>query len=157
MGRPPADYASTILKPSSWGGAIELAVVADDQNVEVWSIEVASGRVDRFGEGKGYSEAVMVVYSGIHYDALTLSFVEPSGDGGGSLEFDTTRFSLVNGEADSMLAAALTLVKGMRDDHAYTDTATFALKCEQCGVGLQGEKEARGHAEKTGHTRFGEY
>lgn len=33
----------------------------------------------------------------------------------------------------------------------------FRLKCEVCGEGLVGEKEARDHASDTSHTRFGEY
>lgn len=62
LGLPPAAYISTILKPSSWGGAIELAVLANEFGVEICSVDVQSGRVDRFGAGEG---RVWVVYSGI--------------------------------------------------------------------------------------------
>lgn len=159
LGRPPADYAATILRPTSWGGAIELSIFASAFHTEVWSIDVASSRVDRFGEGQGYDRAVMVVYSGIHYDALTLAPAEllQAGVVGTTLDFDTTSFSITNGQADELLVAANTLVAGMRAEHAYTDTATFLLRCQQCQLGIKGEKEARSHAEQTGHTQFGEY
>lgn len=70
--------------------------------------------------------------------------------------------------------AAKKLADILRSKKAYTNTTTFDLKCEvgrctlffmlsdaeilqQCGQGLKGEKEARAHAEQTGHVRFGEY
>lgn len=31
------------------------------------------------------------------------------------------------------------------------------LKCGECGTALKGEKEARQHAESSGHTSFTEY
>lgn len=31
------------------------------------------------------------------------------------------------------------------------------LKCDVCGKAIIGEKEAKSHAEETGHARFGEY
>jgi ubiquitin thioesterase OTU1 len=60
-------------------------------------------------------------------------------------------------DKDPVLAAAKKLATILRQKKAYTNTATFDLKCEQCGQGLKGEKGAREHAEATGHVRFGEY
>jgi hypothetical protein len=42
----------------------------------------------------------------------------------------------------------------LKDDHYYTDTATFDLKCGVCGVGLKGEKGAREHAMSTGRKLY---
>lgn len=94
------------------------------------------------------------------YDALTftyldvvpsLTFPPPN------LEFDQTSFPSSLDFSQDMLAAALELVGQLRQEHAYTDAATFTLKCEVCKRALVGEKEARKHAEETGHTNFGEY
>ncbi|SRR6266550_885538 len=77
-------------------------------------------------------------------------------------------------DKDANLIAAKKLADTLRAKKAYTNTATFDLKCEVskilhitvcspqnigqvCGTGLKGEKEARAHAEQTGHVRFGEY
>lgn len=76
--------------------------------------------------------------------------------------------------SDDMLATALKLVAKLRATHSYTDAATFTLvlpyfsyrpvsdalgrlKCDVCGKAIVGEKEAKSHAEETGHARFGEY
>jgi ubiquitin thioesterase OTU1 len=44
------------------------------------------------------------------------------------------------------LAATLELARKLKDLHYYTDTATFALRCEVCAKGLVGEKEAKERA-----------
>src|SRR5690349_16525903 len=43
-------------------------------------------------------------------------------------------------ETDSILTAAKKLATKLREKKAFTNTATFDLKCEQCGQGLKGEK-----------------
>ncbi|KWU46431.1 OTU-domain-containing protein [Rhodotorula sp. JG-1b] len=157
LGRSPADYIATILKPSSWGGAIELSIFAKHFSTEIWSIDVQTGRVDRFGQDAGYDTFVLLIYSGIHYDALTLSFTLPEPSSSfppPNLDFDTTVFPRWQ---EGILSAAQRLVGDLRKEHAYTDTATFALQCGVCRQALKGEKEARTHAEQTGHTSFTEY
>lgn len=44
----PQKYVSTILKPQTWGGAIELALLATHFQTEIASVDVETGRVDRF-------------------------------------------------------------------------------------------------------------
>ena len=74
-------------------------------------------------------------------------------------DFHTPVFPIVGDDArsDPILQAASELVGKLRAKRAYTNTATFDLKCEICKKGLKGEKEARAHATETGHTSFGEY
>lgn len=72
-----------------------------------------------------------------------------------SLEFDQTMFSRV--DDGFALAATIELAHKLRDNHYYTDTAGFALRCEVCKRALRGEKEAQDHAKQTGHTQFGEF
>ncbi|EFP83420.2 uncharacterized protein PGTG_08606 [Puccinia graminis f. sp. tritici CRL 75-36-700-3] len=160
LGRDPDLYISKILDKDVWGGAIELAILADHFQTEICSIDVQTGRVDRFGQSHNYANRIFLVYSGIHYDAITLSPIPPEELSNQStcfppeLDFDTTIFP---SDEDSFLHAALQLVSQLRQMHYYTDTASFSLRCEICKVALVGEKDARSHAESTGHTQFGEY
>jgi len=57
----------------------------------------------------------------------------------------------------AILEGSLKLAGKLREKKKFTNTATFDLKCEICGVGLIGEKGAREHAKATGHSSFGEY
>jgi ubiquitin thioesterase OTU1 len=139
--RPVEEYISAIQKPSTWGGAIELSIFSSHFSTEISSFDVQSGRIDRFGEGQ-YDNRCILIYSGIHYDALSLS---PSK--GAPASFHTTVFPVHD---DSVLDAARKLVDGLKGRHYYTDTATFDLRCGVCGVGLKGEKGAREHAMSTG-------
>ncbi|KAL1933376.1 hypothetical protein VTP01DRAFT_7466 [Rhizomucor pusillus] len=148
LGQDRDKYIQWIQQDSSWGGAIELAILSAYYGVEIDSIDVQTGRIDKFGEGR-YPERVLVVYSGIHYDALGLS---PAA--GFPPAFDQTRFNTSDNE---ILIAAQELVEKLRRKHKYTDVANFTLKCDQCQAGLVGEKDARAHAASTGHTQFVEY
>ena len=44
----PKEYISKILSPMTWGGGIELSVLARYFNTEISSVDVETGRVDRF-------------------------------------------------------------------------------------------------------------
>lgn len=73
---PPAQYITTISKPSTWGGAIELSVLAKHYRVEIASIDVETGRIDRFtppAASHTPGMRALLIYSGIHYDAATLA------------------------------------------------------------------------------------
>lgn len=74
--RPRQAYVDTILRPSSWGGAIELAIFAKRYQVELCSIDVQTGRIDRFGDGDGYSSMGIVVYSGIRKGCVQVNDAE---------------------------------------------------------------------------------
>ncbi|KAL1413133.1 ubiquitin-specific protease otu1 [Vanrija albida] len=148
LGRPRDEYITKILHKDTWGGAIELSIFAQHYKTEICSFDVATGRCDRFGEGS-YESRCLLVYSGIHYDAITLSPLETSPP-----SFHTTVFPV---NEDDILPTAEKLVTTLRKRHYFTDTANFDLKCGVCGVGLKGEKGAREHAMQTGHVDFGEY
>ncbi|KZO90517.1 hypothetical protein CALVIDRAFT_542634 [Calocera viscosa TUFC12733] len=153
LGQSPDSYATAIQKPQTWGGAIELALFSKAFGVEIWSWDVETGRLDRFGQGDGWENRVLLVYSGIHYDAMTLAPMP-----GAPADFHTTTFPTpFPGVPDTIADAAKKLVGKLRTKRKFTNTATFDLKCEICGKGLKGEKEARVHAQETGHTAFGEY
>ncbi|KIM25348.1 hypothetical protein M408DRAFT_331259 [Serendipita vermifera MAFF 305830] len=150
LGRPQQEYIRTITSSSAWGGAIELAIFSEHYQTEITSIDVETGRCDRFGEGQNpHPSRAILLYSGIHYDAISLSPMPNA-----PLDFHTTVFPVSDAP---ILEGSLKLASQLRQKKKFTNTATFDLKCEQCGVGLVGEKGAREHAAQTGHTSFGEY
>uniref|UniRef100_V5EQE8 Ubiquitin thioesterase OTU n=1 Tax=Kalmanozyma brasiliensis (strain GHG001) TaxID=1365824 RepID=V5EQE8_KALBG len=151
LGQPREAYISKILSPQTWGGAIELSILSAHFQVEIDSIDVATGTVHRFGEDIAYENRGLVVYSGIHYDALTLI-----DDGNETTIFPNLTALGLKEDEDEVLAAAKELCKELKRRRYYTDTASFSLKCKQCGKGLTGEKEAVQHAKQTGHGDFGE-
>ncbi|KAF9527001.1 hypothetical protein CPB83DRAFT_856962 [Crepidotus variabilis] len=155
LGMPPPKYIETISKPSSWGGAIELSILAQHYQTEIASIDVETGRIDHFTPPGDFSASMrcILIYSGIHYDAASLAPMRDAPD-----EWHQTLFEIKSSDdSDPILVAAKKLADILRSKKAFTNTSTFDLKCEQCGKGLKGEKEARVHAEQTGHTQFGEY
>ncbi|KIY67551.1 OTU-domain-containing protein [Cylindrobasidium torrendii FP15055 ss-10] len=154
LGRPVDEYISIIQKPQTWGGAIELTILANHYSTEIASIDVETGRIDHFTPtGADSGNRCIVIYSGIHYDAATLSPMLEAPD-----EWHQTVFPVKSkDDDDSVLVAGKKLADKLRERKAFTNTSTFDLKCEDCGKGLKGEKEARQHAESTGHVNFGEY
>ncbi|EJD02481.1 OTU-domain-containing protein [Fomitiporia mediterranea MF3/22] len=155
LGLPREQYIQNILKPSSWGGAIELSILAKYYSTEIASIDVETGRIDRFEPTTGKaSTRCILIYSGIHYDAASIApMVDAPPD------FHQTVFPIEGEDAqtNNVLGAASKLADKLRAKRAYTNTATFDLRCEICKAGLKGEKGAREHAMQTGHTAFGEY
>jgi ubiquitin thioesterase OTU1 len=142
LGRPPREYAAHIRAPAAWGGGIELAVLAARHGVELAAIEIRSGAVYVFGEGKGALKRGWLVFDGTHYDPLTR---------GG----DAPRLCAAD-DADT-LAEAVALARAMRERHEFTDLEAFTLRCGVCAQGVVGEAGALAHAKATSHTNFTEY
>ena len=124
---PREEYIRTILSPNSWGGAIELTILAAHYRTEITSIDVESGRIDRFGandDGASPSR-VLLIYSGIHYDAAVLA---PAPDA--PQEFCASVVPAGAAEGERVIEALRALAAKLRAKRAYTNTATFDLKCE---------------------------
>lgn len=142
--QPRDDYCRWIKDDTSWGGAIEMSILSKHFDIEICSIDLGNLRIDRFNEGQ--SRRCFLVYSGIHYDTIALS----PGDNA-SPEFDTTVFDA----SDSVvLEKALVLCRILQERNYYTDVAAFRLHCNTCSAILTGEKGAKEHTSRTGHTNF---
>jgi ubiquitin thioesterase OTU1 len=103
---------------------IELSIFSRHYRAEIASIDVETGRIDRFGEDSSYASRVILLYSGIHYDATSLAPTP-----GAPLDFHETLFPVGNVE---ILTAAERLAGKLREQKKFTNTATFLLKCEVC-------------------------
>ncbi|KAK6229725.1 hypothetical protein SCA6_018676 [Theobroma cacao] len=153
LAKPNAEYCSWILDSDKWGGAIELSILADYYGREIAAYDIQTARCDLYGQDKNYSERVMLIYDGLHYDALAMSPFE-----GAPEEFDQTIFAVQrNRTVGPVEGLALNLVKDQQRKRSYTDTANFTLRCGVCQIGVVGQKEAMEHAQATGHVNFQEY
>ncbi|MCJ1407253.1 ubiquitin-specific protease otu1 [Ptychographa xylographoides] len=148
----PDDYCRWIQTSEAWGGAIELDILSRHFDIEICSVDVQTLRVDRFNEGR--PNRCILVYSGIHYDAIAMSPSDPPFDKAyAPLEFDTKVFEAADEE---VLEKAVQLCKVLQGQHYFTDTAGFSVRCNVCGGEFTGEKGATEHAKQTGHYDFGE-
>lgn len=91
-------------------------------------MDVETGRVDHFTPppAKDSGNRCVVVYSGIHYDAATLA---PMLDA--PADFHQTVMPVTGeGDSDSVIVAAKKLADKLRAKRAYTNTATFTIRCQ---------------------------
>ncbi|KAI3820527.1 hypothetical protein L1987_08075 [Smallanthus sonchifolius] len=171
LGKPNEEYCAWILNPEKWGEKFLLLGFGDSLqlffdwcnrafNISrlLWSrncraYDIQTTRCDLYGQEKKYRERVMLIYDGLHYDALAMSPAD-----GAPEEFDQTIFAVnpdrTIGTYESL---ALNLVKDQQRKRSYTVTANFTLRCGVCQIGVIGQKEAVEHAQATGHVNFQEY
>lgn len=153
LGRPNAEYCEWIQYSDSWGGAIELSILSAALGVCIYSGDSQTTRVDSYGaDESGFTERVLVLYDGVHYDALALA---PSA--GADEAFDETVLRRDAPSAAAVDAALATLLAAAQAGRRFTDTSAFTLRCLVCRFPLRGQAAAAEHAQATGHTAFGEY
>ncbi|EFJ40472.1 hypothetical protein VOLCADRAFT_84470 [Volvox carteri f. nagariensis] len=151
LGKDVREYCEWVLRKDKWGGAIELFILSQYYGKEIAAFDIQTKRCDVYGQDKGYSDRALLIYDGLHYDALAVAAFDAAPE-----ELDVTMFSRGGREGAAIMQAAEKLVP----THAvrqFTDTANFTLRCGVCQIGLKGEKEAVEHAKATGHTNFAEY
>lgn len=145
LGRPNEEYVEWIMKEDSWGGAIELSIFCEHFKVEIAVIDIQTQRIDLFGQNKGYTDRILLIYDGIHYDPLLLA--TPNG------AVVQKVFSVTD---SAILTKAQAIAKDAFKMRQYTDVHNITVRCLVCGKGLAGPKETQKHAMDTGHINFGE-
>lgn len=156
LGRPRQDYCDWIRKKDSWGGAIELGILADWYNVRIVCIDIELGNFIRFeNEKEPAKRYIILIYSGIHYDLLSMNEVLSTKDC--DKANDVSNWSLEDSkEEEIILASSQKLCKLLQSQDYATNTTTFRVRCLDCLQILVGEMGASKHAEDTGHVNFGE-
>ncbi|KAL4711707.1 hypothetical protein ACJJTC_003474 [Scirpophaga incertulas] len=144
LGKPNAEYCAWIQQPSSWGGAIEVAILSRFYGLEMAVVDTLNAIINRFGEDKNYGQRVFLLFDGVHYDPL---YLEQS-DGGVQTVFPAEDMDIYQ-EAEQ-------LAKEAKSSRQFTDLNKFTLKCMVCNKFLTGQVEAQKHAKDTMHTSFGE-
>jgi len=150
LGKKNDDYVVYILNPEKWGGAIELAILADNYKAEIAAVEIQSATVYYFGQGKGYKQRAYLMYNGIHYDSLVWNKDGEKGDD----KNDVTIFDVSD---DRVKAQAIAMAKELQKQKQFTNVNSFSLKCDDCSKAFVGAVDATEHAKSTGHRNFSEY
>ncbi|BFG29767.1 hypothetical protein CerSpe_160410 [Prunus speciosa] len=141
LGKPNEEYCAWILDSKKWGGNS----LCSHLSIRLTVQEIALVEKKCF-------ERALLIYDGLHYDALAMSPFE-----GAPEEFDQTIFAVKDNTIGPVEGLALNLVREQQSKRRYTDTANFTLRCGVCQLGLVGQKEAVEHARATGHVHFQEY
>ncbi|KAH9610524.1 hypothetical protein KSS87_000996, partial [Heliosperma pusillum] len=136
LGKPNKEYCSWILDSEKWGGAIELSILSDYYGREIAAYDIQTIRCDLYGQDKNFSERGMLIYDGLHYDALAMSPFE-----GAPEEFDQTIFAVRGDRTIGPIEGlAATFAKEQQRLRKFTDTANFTLRCGVCQIGVKGQK-----------------
>ena len=153
LDQPRDKYCEWIQDEHSWGGYVELTILSQHFEIGIASINVQDGRVDFYNEE--VEKRSILVYSGIHYDAVAVSPNDRLGFGRKtSPDEDIKTFDRHD---DIALAAALELCGVLRSQNYHVDVSTQGttkLKCLQCDWTGNGMDEVSFHVSTTGHTRL---
>ncbi|KAG1665633.1 hypothetical protein FOA52_011227 [Chlamydomonas sp. UWO 241] len=148
-------YCSWIMNRANWGGGIELSILAKHYGREISAMNIESARGHTFGEEAGYPKQVMLIYNGIHYDALAISPGPKASE-----DEDVTEFNPRTKRGKMIIAAAQKLVELTHKGSQFVSNTTghagtkMNLKCADCSSIFSGQGDASKHSEATGHTRF---
>lgn len=137
--RSPEAYAEYIMDSKTWGGSVELTILAEHTSVQLVAVDVENC-VPHFHPAEARGRRAFLLWDGIHYDPLVCG--------------DVTTFDVDDVGA---LQAALDLAATARRQRQFTNVNTFTVQCLVCGAGLRGQQDCVAHAQKTGHTNFGEH
>lgn len=150
LGKSNDDYIEYILKPDTWGGAIELQILAEYFQIEIASIDIKSLRIDCYGETSNFSKRVYILYNGIHYDPLVMNYGENYPD-----DMDITVFNFDDIDAYTKFMEYAKEFKNKGDYVDLIDKPT--LKCSTCEEIFCNQNEAAIHATNTNHWNFDQY
>lgn len=62
------------------GGGIELSILSKHYGRQIDAYDIQTKRCDRYGEQDAYSERVMLIYDGLHYDSLAVAAFDGAPD-----------------------------------------------------------------------------
>lgn len=155
LGRPTEEYCQWILKKDSWGGAIELGILAAYLGIRINCIDIELGNFIKFENEAGNAQNfINLIYSGIHYDLLAANEVLSASDG--DKETDVAVWDIKADSSQYVLEAAHEVCRLLQSKNYATNTTKFRVRCLECYEVLVGEMGASKHANSTGHFRFGE-
>ncbi|CUM62498.1 uncharacterized protein PRCAT00000048001 [Priceomyces carsonii] len=155
LGKSPEEYSTWIEKKNSWGGAIELGILASELNIRIDCLDIELGNIIKFeNENNEPNMFIILIYSGIHYDLLALNS-ELSNDSFHKAK-DETKWLIASSERENIISGAKELCALLQLKNYSTNTTKFRVRCLDCYKVLVGEMGASNHANETGHFNFGE-
>lgn len=136
----PEEYSKRILNSDSWGGYVECKILSEYFQLQIVAGNIEIGTFNKYPDDNNkFGARIYILYDGIHYDACER--------GNGNSIFRSDDKCEVYGEVAMVLF-------DLKEKKQYTNTNTFSLVCQVCFKGIEGEKEARAHAQETGHQNF---
>lgn len=155
LGRTNEKYREWIRRSTSWGGAIELGILAERLQVCIQCLDIELGQFIKFeSEMRKPRSFIILIYLGIHYDVLALN--DTLSKNTDSVSSDSCVWPLDSKISLALKDAALELCALLQSRNYSTNTTTFRVRCLVCYQVLVGETGATRHANETGHFNFGE-
>ena len=145
LGKPPSEYKLWIQNVEKWGGEIEISILSKALSIDIWAVDIMTTNIYKYSCNTDCDtpSCIMVVYDGIHYDALVRS--KPNGE-----EQKVFCPTLEEGVESEVKAIA----QELKEKKQFTNLSGFDLRCMVCDTGLIGQRGAQEHAKSTGHTNF---
>lgn len=150
---PPPAYVKRLRSARTWGGYLELAVLAEELKHQLAVIDAESGRMDLYGEEFNERRSYLL-YDGIHYDPLVA--YPPGWRGGTGQAMPQADEMLTVFAADDAAAAAAAAAFGrvVHQQRGFVRAAGMDARCLVCGELLKDNEDLRRHAKATGHQNF---
>lgn len=140
------EYLDWILLPTSWGGGTEIFILSKYFQVEICIINIETLNDVVYGENSGYTKRIYLLYSGIHYDAITRNLFDEMPEADDQRQFDIDDKYAYEG--------SLWVASELRKAKQYTNLKECALICQVCFKGMASSKDALAHATATTHQNF---
>lgn len=153
---PPPAYVKRLRSARSWGGYLELAVLAEELKHQLAVIDAESGRMDLYGE-EFKERRSYLLYDGIHYDPLV---AYPPGWRGGignamnAMPPASEMLTVFAADDAAAAAAAAAVGRVVRQQRGFVRAAGMEARCLVCGELLKDNEDLRRHAKATGHQNF---
>ena len=143
-----SEYLQWIVKPTSWGGGTELFILAKYFKIEICVINIETLNHVIYGQDGNYENRIYILYSGIHYDAITQNIFEEMEE-----KTDKRIFSV---DDEYAFEGAMFVASELRKKKQFTNLKEFSLICTNCFTGFRGQSDAIEHCKATGHNSFQE-
>ena len=134
LGRPVSEYVSWIMEPTSWGGEIELSILASYFNIEIMVLQIQTVTSYCYNNETNCRYRIFLMYDGIHYDAIAQINVATKIE---KAQFET------NESLNDVSNRALELIAAAHNAREFTDLQNFTLQCLVCGSGLTGQADGK--------------
>lgn len=154
LGRTNHDYSLWIRKKDSWGGAIELGILSDYYRIQINCVDIELGQTIKFETNSQTDQFMVLIYSGIHYDILSLNKKLSTEDS--DKLHDICVFSTNPEQYHTISSGSDKMCKLLQTKDYSTNLTKFRIRCLECYTVCVGETGASKHANETGHFRFGE-
>jgi len=142
LGQSIDEYCAFIQSDTSWGGATEIAILAQHYRICIMAIDIKTLRIDTYGHNFK-TRTSYILYDGIHYDPLFMNY-------------DGMKKAVFNLEQEDPTNEFVSLAEELKAARQYTDASEMKLMCGNCGTRFRTNPDAVDHAKRTGHTNFQE-